>query len=260
MTDEHPGPRPDGSGPDSPRPGGGETLANPGGATDTRAATGILGSEVPQQILIADDHPLMRSALRQAVEQAFPGVTIVEAARYDQLRAALDTAATAPDLVLLDLHMPGMSGFIGLMMLRSECPEIPVLVVSAAEDAGTIQRAIDYGASGFVPKSAPLGQVAEAIRAVLDGEIWQPEVPAAPADDAAAMAGRAVNLTPQQLRVLLGMAEGKLNKQIAFEMSIAEQTVKDHVTMILRKLGASNRTQAILVASQLALKPPPPPE
>lgn len=260
MTDEHPGPHPDHGSPPLPGPGGGEALANPDGATDTRAVTGILGSEVPQQILIADDHPLMRSALRQAVEQAFPGVTITEAARYDQIRAVLDTAATPPDLVLLDLHMPGMSGFIGLMMLRSECPEIPILVVSAAEDAGTIQRSIDYGASGFVPKSAPLGQVAEAIRAVLDGEIWQPDAPAAPADDAAAMAGRAVNLTPQQLRVLLGMAEGKLNKQIAFEMSIAEQTVKDHVTVILRKLGASNRTQAILVASQLALKPPPPPE
>lgn len=259
MTDKQQSLRPDDSG-----SGGGaspaQALANPDGATDTRLVTGILGSEMPQQILIADDHPLMRSALRQAVEQAFPGVIIIEAARYDQLRTVLDGAAVPPDLVLLDLHMPGMSGFIGLMMLRSECPEIPVLVVSAAEDAGTIQRSIDYGASGFVPKSAPLGQVAEAIRAVLDGEIWQPETPVAPADDAAAMAGRAVNLTPQQLRVLLGMAEGKLNKQIAFEMSIAEQTVKDHVTVILRKLGASNRTQAILVASQLALKPPPPPE
>ena len=102
-------------------------------------------------------------------------------------------------------------------------------------------------------------KVAEAIRAVLDGGVWLPETTAAEDDAAAAMAARAVNLTPQQLRVLLGMAEGKLNKQIAYEMSIAEQTVKDHVTVILRKLGASNRTQAILVASQLALKPPPAP-
>ena len=163
-----------------------------------------------------------------------------------------------PDLILLDLHMPGMSGFIGLMMLRSAHPAIPVVVVSAAEDPATIQRAIDYGASGFVPKSAPIGQVGEAIGAVLDGQIWLPA--SLSVDDAeAAMAKRVVNLTPQQMRVFAGIAEGKLNKQIAYEMSISEQTVKDHVSVILRKLGASNRTQAILLASQLALRPPPPP-
>ena len=148
--------------------------------------------------------------------------------------------------MLLDLHMPGMSGFIGLMMLRSEHPAIPVIVVSAAEDAATVQRSLDYGASGFVPKSAPLGQVAEAIRAVLDGEVW---LPARRRDRRRRRRRRSpsarVNLTPQQLRVLLGIAEGKLNKQIAWDMAIAEQTVKDHVTVILRKLGASNRTQAI---------------
>jgi DNA-binding NarL/FixJ family response regulator len=211
---------------------------------------------MPQQILIADDHPLMRAALTQAVGQAFPGVEILEAAGYAQLSALLEGGA-APDLVLMDLHMPGMNGFIGLMMLRSDYPEIPVIVVSAAEDAGTVQRAIDYGALGFVPKSAPIGQVAEAIRAVLDGALWMPETAARRDAGEAAMAQRVVNLTPQQLRVLAGMAEGKLNKQIAYEMTIAEQTVKDHVTAILRKLGASNRTQAILVASQLALRPPP---
>jgi len=225
---------------------------------DTAAETGVRGPDMPQQVLIADDHPLMRSALAHALTQAFAGVEIIEAARYDDLQAAL--AGAAPDLVLLDLHMPGMSGFIGLMMLRSEHPEIPVIIVSASEDAATVQRAIDYGASGFVPKSAPLGQVAEAIRAVLDGEIWLPATAGAADDAAAAMADRAVNLTPQQLRVLLGIAEGKLNKQIAWDMAISEQTVKDHVSVILRKLGASNRTQAILLASQLALKPPPSPE
>lgn len=214
---------------------------------------------MPQQILIADDHPLMRSALKQAVEQAFAGVEVLEAARYEQLRETLEGRA-APDMVLMDLHMPGMNGFIGLMMLRSEFPEIPVVVVSASEDAGTVQRSIDYGASGFVPKSAPIGQVAEAIRLVLDGGLWIPDLGTSAESAEEVMAKRMVHLTPQQLRVLAGMAEGKLNKQIAFEMSIAEQTVKDHVTAILRKLGATNRTQAILVASQLALRPPPPPE
>lgn len=232
-------------------------LANPDRDPDTDEATGLLGADMPHQILIADDHPLMRSALRQAVAQAFDGVELREAARFDQLRGLLAEAEN-PDLVLLDLHMPGMSGFLGLMMLRSEYPAVPVIVVSAAEDPATIRRSIDYGASGFVPKSAPIGQVAEAIRAVLDGQIWIPGGADAPAD--ATMADRVVTLTPQQLRVLAGMAEGRLNKQIAHEMGIAEQTVKDHVTVILRKLGATNRTQAILVASQLSLKPPPPPE
>ena len=226
-------------------------------AFDTGAKTGVRGPEMPQQVLIADDHPLMRSALAQAVTQAFPGVEVIEAESFDELQAAL--ADAAPELVLLDLHMPGMSGFIGLMMLRSEHPEIPVIVVSASEDAGTIQRSIDYGASGFVPKSAPIGEVGAAIRAVLDGQVW---VPGGIGSDEAetAMAERVVNLTPQQMRVFAGMAEGRLNKQIAWEMSISEQTVKDHVSAILRKLGATNRTQAILLASQLALRPPPAPE
>ena len=231
-------------------------LANP--APDTRADTGLRGPEMPQRVLIADDHPLMRAALAQAVTQAFPGVEVREAAGYDELVAEL--AGTSPELVLLDLHMPGMSGFIGLMMLRAGHPEIPVIVVSASEDAATVRRSLDYGASGFVPKSAPLGRVAEAIRAVLDGEVWLPAGAATGEDTDGALAERAVNLTPQQLRVLLGIAEGKLNKQIAWDMAISEQTVKDHVTVILRKLGASNRTQAILLASQLALKAPPPPE
>jgi DNA-binding NarL/FixJ family response regulator len=212
---------------------------------------------MPNRILIADDHPLMRSALRQAVTQAFAGVEVAEAARYDQLRALL-SQGEEPDLVLLDLHMPGTSGFIGLMMLRSEHPAVPVIVVSAAEDAVTVRRSIDYGASGFVPKSAPIAQVAEAIRAVLGGQIWTPSAETAGGCGDGGLAERVVNLTPQQLRVLAGMAEGKLNKQIAHEMAIAEQTVKDHVTVILRKLGASNRTQAIVIASQLSLRPPPP--
>lgn len=235
----------------------GDPLAEGGADPDSGSGSSLIGSEMPQHILIADDHPLMRSALRQAVSQAFAGVEIREAARYEQLRQLLAEEAE-PDLVLLDLHMPGTSGFIGLMMLRSEYPAIPVIVVSAAEDAVTIRRSIDYGASGFVPKSAPIGQVAEAIRAVLEGQIWTP----ASLDNGDGadtdLADRVVSLTPQQLRVLAGMAEGKLNKQIAYELTIAEQTVKDHVTVILRKLGAGNRTQAAVIASQLSLRPPPP--
>lgn len=235
----------------------GDTLAPASADPDTDARSSLIGTEMPRRILIADDHPLMRSALRQAVSQAFAGVEIGEAARFEQLRERLAEEAE-PDLVLLDLHMPGTSGFIGLMMLRSEYPAIPVLVVSAAEDAVTVRRSLDYGASGFVPKSAPIGRVAEAIRAVLDGQIWTPEAEGGADAPDGELADRIVNLTPQQLRVLAGMAEGKLNKQIAYDLTIAEQTVKDHVTVILRKLGAGNRTQAAVIASQLSLRPPPP--
>jgi DNA-binding NarL/FixJ family response regulator len=236
----------------------GPDLAKPLAGADTSPATGVRGPDMPQCVLIVDDHPLMRAALKQAVGRAFEGCELPEAATYDELRARLEEGPE-PDLILLDLHMPGMSGFIGLMMLRSAHPAIPVVVVSASEDPATVRRSIDYGASGFVPKSAPIGQVGAAIQAVLDGQVWVPA--GAGSDDTdTAIAERVVNLTPQQMRVFAGMAEGKLNKQIAWEMTISEQTVKDHVSVILRKLGATNRTQAILLASQLALKPPPAPE
>ncbi|WP_109108991.1 response regulator transcription factor [Azospirillum sp. TSO35-2] len=210
------------------------------------------------RILIADDHPLMRTALAQTIGQAMPGSVILEASRFEQIKPLLDTGEP-PDVILLDLHMPGMSGLIGLMMLRSEHPAIPVIVVSASEDAVTIQRAIDYGASGFVPKSAPNTQIIEAINVVLDGQLWLPEINAGAEVDAPDPAKRAATLTPQQLRVLAGIAEGKLNKQIAYEMNVAETTVKAHVTTILRKLGVLTRTQAAVLASQLALSSVPPP-
>lgn len=209
------------------------------------------------RVLVADDHPLMRTALRQTIAQALGEAEVAEAARFEQIAPQL--AGPEPtDIIVLDLHMPGMNGFIGLMMLRAEHPAIPVLVVSASEDHATIQRAIDCGASGFVPKSAPNTEIGEAIRAVLDGEIWIPTVAALDEPGEADPERRIGSLTPKELRVLAGIAEGKLNKQIAYEMTISEKTVKAHVTTILRKLGVLSRTQAAVVASQLALTAPPP--
>ena len=206
-------------------------------------------------ILVADDHPLMRSALRQTLTLAFDNATVIEAARFDQIEPLLTDLGGA-DLIVLDLHMPGMSGFIGLMTLRADHAGIPVLVVSASEEPATIQKAIDCGASGFVPKSAPNAAIAEAVQAVLDGDIWMPPVDEVGEDGTTPMQ-RIASLTPKELRVLAGIAAGKLNKQIAFEMDVTEKTVKAHVTTILRKLGVHSRTQAAVLASPLALTAPP---
>ncbi len=212
------------------------------------------------RVLIADDHPLMRSALAQAVSRALPDVELLEAASLDHVSAAIraQPSAAAVDLVLLDLHMPGMNGFTGLFLIRAEFPSIAVIVVSASEDPATVSRALDYGASGFIPKSAPSERFAEAIRAVLAGDLWFPEH-VAPADRAAdiALGVRLAALTPQQLKVLAMVAEGRLNKQIAHEMQVTEATVKAHVTMILRKLGVGNRTQAVIATGRLLVDPPP---
>jgi len=217
---------------------------------------GKYGADMSYRVLVADDHPLMRTALRQTIAQALGDAEVPEAARFEQIGPAIERSEGI-DLIVLDLHMPGMNGFIGLMMLRSEHPAIPVLVVSASEDHATIQRAIDCGASGFVPKSAPNTEIGDAIRAVLDGEIWMPAIEEVVDSGDALPAQRIAGMTPKELRVLAGIAEGKLNKQIAYEMNIAEKTVKAHVTTILRKLGVLSRTQAAVIASQLALAPPP---
>lgn len=208
------------------------------------------------RVVIADDHPLMRGALCQAVLQAVPGADITEA---DMLSKAVDAVRLHPpdapcDLVLLDLHMPGMNGFSGLFLLRAEFHALPVLVVSACDDADTIRRAQQYGASGFVSKSARIDQIATAIHAVLAGDIWFADTASTPPGrfrDEADLAHKIASLTPQQLRVLLMITEGKLNKQIAWEIGVSEATVKAHVTMILRKLHVSSRTQAVIVARRL---------
>ncbi|MBV8167447.1 MAG: response regulator transcription factor [Alphaproteobacteria bacterium] len=206
-----------------------------------------------RRILIADDHPMMRAALAQALGQALPDRHLVEAASLDAAIAAI-RADPALDLILLDLNMPGMNGFSGLLLLRAEFPAVPVVIVSASEDAATVSRALDCGASGFIPKSAPSERFAEAIQAVLAGDLWFPTDLETVADDD--IAARLASLTPQQLKVLLMLTEGRLNKQIAHEMQVTEATVKAHVTMILRKLGVASRTQAVIAARRLTVEAP----
>ncbi|MGY4490207.1 response regulator transcription factor ErdR [gamma proteobacterium L18] len=205
-------------------------------------------------ILIADDHPLFRGALRQAVTLGLgPDTRLVEVASIAELETQLNAKADW-DLVLLDLNMPGAYGFSGLVLLRGQYPQVPVVMVSAQEEAAVVVRAREFGASGFIPKSSPLEVIQEAVRNVLDGDVWWPpqafEAVSVSAEAKAASEGLA-SLTPQQFRVLTMVCEGLLNKQIAYELSVSEATIKAHVTAIFRKLGVRTRTQAALLLQQL---------
>ena len=212
-----------------------------------------------KKIIIADDHPLFRAALHQAVFQVLGDVQFIEADSFSGVQDAAENHPDA-DLVLLDLHMPGTHGFSGLVYLRGQYPGLPVVVVSANERSSVIHRAIDYGASGFIPKSAALPEISTALHSVLEGEVWLP--PKAGTEGArvqpedAAFADRLAALTPQQFRVLVLLTDGLLNKQIASELEVSEATVKAHVTAILKKLGVSSRTQAVIAARRLEIDTP----
>jgi DNA-binding NarL/FixJ family response regulator len=208
-------------------------------------------------ILVADDHPLFREALRGAVQRVLPDVQLREAEDVDALYALVDAEPDA-DLLLLDLNMPGAQGFSALVHLRALHPQLPIVMVSAREEPTVMRRALDHGAMGFIPKSADAATLGQAITRVLDGDRWVPATAlAAPAATAAEhdAAQRLQGLTPQQFRVLQMLGEGLLNKQIGYELGVSEATIKAHMTAILRKLGASNRTQAVLIAGRLALDP-----
>lgn len=213
---------------------------------------GLMGEGA--RIIVADDHPLFREALQQALAPMMPGVSFVEAESFESLQVAVGDCEDA-DLVLLDLEMPGAQGFSVLAWLRTQHPALPVVVVSATSDAGVMRRAVDFGASGFIPKSSPVETISEAIAAVLEGEIWLPEAALALDDSSLSeheeLAKRVASLTPQQFRVLDMLAEGLLNKQIAAELQVSEATVKAHVTAIFRKLGVRSRTQAAVAARRL---------
>ena len=203
--------------------------------------------------ILADDHPLFRNALRQTLEPHFPEARIVEAGTLDQVAAAIEATAD-PDLVLFDLNMPGARGFSGLMYLRAEYPAVPVCVISASEDSETIRRSLALGAIGFVPKSSPPAAIREAIEAILNGGAWTPPgLELGRAQELDELADRLKSLTPQQLRVLMMMGEGLLNKQIAYELGVSEATVKAHVSAVLQKLGVENRTKAVLAAGRFEL-------
>jgi len=206
------------------------------------------------RLVIADDHPLFRGALREAVKSVVPATNIDEAGAFGELTALLEKESDI-DLVLLDLAMPGGSGFSGLIYLRAQYPAIPVVVVSASDDGDTIRRSMEFGASGFIPKRFGVETLREAIGKVMNGDIWTPsdvDLSAGVDPDMTKLRDRLITLTPQQVRVLMMLSEGLLNKQIAYELGVSEATIKAHVSAILQKLGVESRTQAVIVAAKIS--------
>jgi DNA-binding NarL/FixJ family response regulator len=215
------------------------------------------------QVLIADDHPLFREAIARVIDDGFPGSTLLEASDLD---TALDLAGRHDDLdlVLLDLNMPGMQGLGGLVRLRNLFPTLPAVIVSAEEEKRVILQTITYGAVGFITKSTPRKQMIQALEQVLAGSIYLPAdiIRAGAGSDAGNESATArrepedisevlATLTRKQLQVFERMSRGESNKVIAYQLNIAESTVKAHVSAILRKLGATNRVQAILSAGDI---------
>jgi DNA-binding NarL/FixJ family response regulator len=199
-------------------------------------------------IIIADDHPLFRGALSQGVQGIAKELAIIEAGDFEAARQAAQQYPQA-DLMLLDLSMPGVSGFSCLMSLRAEFPGLPIVIVTASDDCATIRRALDTGASGFISKSSGLSDIRDGIRTVLDGGIWAPLHDPEPTEDEQGLhelMDRLKTLTPQQNRVLAMLGEGLLNKQIAYELKVSEATIKAHVSAILLKLNVDSRTQAVI--------------
>ena len=205
------------------------------------------------QVLIADDHPLFRGALREAVNGLFDRIGVAEAGTFEEVVERLKGGGEL-DLILLDLQMPGGRGFSGLMYLRAQYPSLPVAIVSANDDPAVIRRCMAFGAAGFLPKTLGVEALRAAIGRVLAGEMWTPpDVELAGEADAesAALIRRLATLTPQQVRVLMMLSTGLLNKQIAFELGVSEATVKAHVSAILQKLGVESRTQAVIAAGKI---------
>jgi DNA-binding NarL/FixJ family response regulator len=206
-----------------------------------------------ESFLVVDDHPLFRDALTLAIKATHPEATIMEASSIDIAKNMLHKGDRY-DLVLLDLSMPGVSGFEGFLELRSLDPKQPIVIVSALEDSRVIHEAVTLGAAGFIPKSARKQELAEAIETVMLGNLTLPKSYQPPARDASRTSDigtRLSSLTPQQLRVLTMLRQGLLNKQIAHELGVGETTVKAHVSEILRKLDVASRTQAVIEVSRI---------
>lgn len=204
-------------------------------------------------IVIADDHPLFRNALFQSVHMAISGANLLEADALDTLLSLLEKEPDV-DLLLLDLKMPGSNGMSGLIQLRKQYPDLPIVVISASEETTIIRQVRHHGAFGFIPKSSDMRALISALNQVLEGEPFFPEGIGDEADDTTnELAEKIAALTPQQYKVLSMLSDGLLNKQIAYELNVSEATIKAHMTAIFRKLGVKNRTQAVILLQQMDL-------
>ena len=206
-----------------------------------------------RQIVIIDDHPLFRDAMKGALAGVLSNATVREASSLEDGIKILDDDRDC-DLVLLDLKMPGVQGLSGLAFLRAQFPSIPVAIVSGQEEPAVIRRALALGASGFIPKSTPAEDMRRAVSTILEGEIWAPAVAKQLTDEEREiddLSKRLATLTPQQVRVLMMLRAGLLNKQIAYELDVSEATVKAHVSAILLKLNVDSRTQAVIAAGKI---------
>lgn len=202
-----------------------------------------------RSVLIADDHPLFRQALTLAVARVLPDARVIEAGTLGAAAKAVNEAQGLA-LILLDLKMPGAVGYSGIALLHAECPGVPILVVSSADGAAAAEEVRAFGAIGFLRKDNDLAAIEGAIAAALGASPARAAPASEPVD---AVRQTVAGLTPTQLKVLLAVLEGKLNKQIAYDLGMSEATVKAHMTAIMRKLDVRNRTQAALVARSLGL-------
>lgn len=206
-----------------------------------------------ERVLIVDDHSLVRDGMRSILEVSYPTCEILEAGSLAEALVALDSADEV-DLVLLDLNIPDVSRMSGLTKLRDTFPAIPVVMVSGTLDRATVREALASGAAGFVPKSLKRGEIIDALNQVLDGEIYVPDVLDDDSESAraeTAIVNRINTLTPQQRVVLRHLVNGRLNKQIAFDLDVSMTTVKAHVSAILQKLNVFSRTQAVILANRV---------
>ncbi|HIF9538310.1 TPA: LuxR C-terminal-related transcriptional regulator [Photobacterium damselae] len=203
-------------------------------------------------IIIADDHPLFRSALFQSVHLAIGGVTLLEADSLSSLQRLLEKYHLDVDLLLLDLKMPGANGMSGLIELRQCYPDLPIVVVSASEEPAIIKQVYRHGAFGFIPKSSDMKALHGALNQVLAGDNYFP-TDVDTLDETDELVEKIATLTPQQLKVLKMLADGLLNKQIAYELDVSEATIKAHMTAIFRKLSVTNRTQAVILLQNIVL-------
>lgn len=209
-------------------------------------------------VMIIDDHPLFCEALAMTLSSAMGVVSVTTATCLSEGLAKLRTGES-PDAILLDLNLPDVAGLDGLMRLRGAVPSVPIIVVSSMEDSRIITSAMRAGAAGFIPKHSAREIFVDAIAKVMSGGSFTPEGYVAPKNSSEPIAvsdpaSRLADLTGQQARILDLVCAGKLNKQIAYDLSIAETTVKAHITAILRKLGAQSRTQAVLIATRASFE------